>query len=131
MSCWFLECPGQSPAWSHYTMNVIHLRDIDGVPPAHIRVLGATHELILIALDPDRHPKVLKLSSWRPLRPLNVQEQIRLPDDRSAREMAEKAAQAVVNGLLPAEPPLAGTVEPWRTSLNKTAAHLRGEEHLP
>jgi hypothetical protein len=131
VSCWFLECPGQSPAWSRYTMNVIHLRDIENVPPAHIRVPRATHELILIALDPDRHPQPTKLSSWHPLRPLNVQEQIQLPSDQAAHELADKAAQAVVQGLLWAEPPLSGQVEPWRTMLIKLSAHLRGEEHAP
>jgi hypothetical protein len=35
------------------------------------------------------------------------------------------------HGILPAEPPLAGAVEPWRTCLLKSAAHQRGEVHAP
>jgi hypothetical protein len=129
VSCWFLECPGQSPAWSHYVMWVIHLRDLDDVPPAHIEIPGATHELVVAALDPDYNPKALRLSPWRFLRPLNVQEQVQLPNDETARKLASIAVQAVVNGTLPAEPALSGAVEPWRTSLIRTSAHLRGEEH--
>lgn len=132
VAAWFLDCPGQSPAWRHYALCVIHLRPIDGVLPAHIRVPGSTHEVSLFALNPEGRPIAADpAKTWHPLHPLNVMEQLQLPSDAAARELAQLAANAVVNGILPAEPPLSGAVEPWRTSMIKTAAHVRGEEHAP
>ena len=131
IAMWFLNCPGQSAAWDHYLLSIIHLRDIKDVPPAHIRVPGATHEVLLVALDPGQYPSPTKVDSWTMLRPINVEEQIHLPDDERAKELLHMSALAVVTGLLPAEPALSGAVEPWRTTLIRTSAHLRGEEHAP
>lgn len=131
VAVWYLHCPGQSPAWDRYILAVVHLRPIPGVRPAVVNVPHATHEVLVHALDPQRMPTALDPATWAPLRPLNVVEQLQLPDDDAAREVAALAARAVVDGVLPAEPPLSGQVEPWRTALLKTAAHLRGEEHAP
>jgi hypothetical protein len=129
VATWFLDCPGQSPAWRHYLLFVIHLRPIEGVRPAEIRVPHATHEVYLFALDPQPGPTPMDVKAWRFLRPQNVMEQVQLPHDEAASELAGLAAKAVVEGKLPAEPPLSGAKEPWRTSVLQTAAHLRGEEH--
>jgi len=131
LATWFLRCPGQSPAWDSYLLSIIHLRDLPGVPPAHVRVPGATHEVMLFALDPQPDPQPGKPNSWRFLHPQNVMEQVQLPDDQAAVELLAKCTEAVLAGVLPAEPPLSGAVEPWRTALIKTSAHLRGEEHAP
>lgn len=131
LGLWFLTCPGQSPGWENYVLSVIHLRPIDGVPPAHIRVAGATHEVMVVAIDPEYSPVPTDPSSWHFLWPLNVEEQVHLPNDQAAKQLIEDSARAVTIGVLPAEPGLAGAVEPWRTTLIKTAAHLRGETHAP
>ena len=127
LSTWILVCPGQSPAWDHYMLSLIHLRSIEGVRPAIIREPLATHEVIVLALE--GKPVITKPRTWRTLSPANVMEQIELPSDDLAVVLCAEAAQAVVNGILPAEPMLSGQREPWRTSMVKTAAHLRGEDH--
>ncbi len=131
LSTWFLNCPGQSPAWDNYLLSIIHLRPIEGVRPAVISVPKATHEVLLLAADPTTNPTAMDPDSWQFLFPHNVSEQIELPDDVTAVMLLEDCARAVVDGILPAEPALAGAVEPWRTVLIKTAAHARGEEHAP
>jgi len=132
VACWWLDCPGQSPAWRHYLLAVVHLRPIDGQEhDPVITVPGATHEVMVVALNPEANPDPEDTATWWFLRPHNVMEQIELPDDEAAIQLAEHAAHAVVKGVLWAEPPLSGQVEPWRTSILKTAAHLRGEEHAP
>lgn len=131
LATWFLRCPGQSPAWDRYLLSIIHLRDLPGVPPAEVRVPGATHEVLLFALDPEPDPQPTAPDSWRFLHPHNVMEQVQLPHDTAAIELLAKCAQAVLAGILPAEPMLAGAVEPWRTTLIRSAAHMRGEEHAP
>lgn len=130
---WLLDCPGQSPAWSLYMLAAVHLRSFPGESkPATIRVPRATHEFLVLALDPkfDATPDDLP-GTWRFLRPVNVCEQVELPDDETAAAVLYKCAQAVVDGVLPAEPMLSGAVEPWRSVLIKTAAHVRGEVHAP
>lgn len=129
VSLWFITAPGQSPAWDKYLLSVVHLRDVPDVPPAKVNVPGATHEVMLRALDPTKHPTPLNADTWKHLIPINFVEQVQLPDDAAAKELVELAAVAVVRGVLWAEAPLAGQTEPWRTSILKTAAHLRGEEH--
>lgn len=131
VTAWFLHCPGQSPAWEHYLLATVHLRPIEEVKPAVINVPGATHEVLLLALDPAKDPVPTDNLSWSYLRPYNLVEQVEVPDDDAARSLLRMCTQAVVDGVLWAEPPLSGQKEPWRTSLLKTAAHLRGEEHAP
>jgi hypothetical protein len=131
VSMWLLDCPGQSPAWHDYRLSIVHLRPITGTKPAAKRYSSSTHEVVLCALDSDKHPVPDDPATWELLSPLNVCEQIELPDDEAARSLLRSAAQAVVAGLLPAEPWMSGAVEPWRTSLLKTAAHYRGEAHAP
>jgi hypothetical protein len=129
VASWFLDCPGQSPAWRHYILNMIHLRPIEGVPAAKVTVVGATHELHLAALNPEAHPRPGRPQSWQRLTPLNALEQVRLPGDGEARDLAALAARAVVMGQLPAEPALSGATEPWHTVIATTAEHLRGVHH--
>lgn len=132
LACWWLDCPGQSPFWRYYMLAVVHLRPIEGQEHEPIITMPhATHELMVVALDPEPEPNPEDTKTWRYLRPTNVVEQVQLPDDQAAVHLLHHAAQAVVSGVLWAEPPLSGQVEPWRTSVLKTAAHLRGEEHAP
>lgn len=132
---WLLDCPGQSPAWSHYALMCVHLRPLAGESKsAHIRFPGATHEILLLALNPETNPSPSAddpPGSWDFLRPINLCEQVQLPGDAAAAELLAEAAQAVVDGILWAEPPLSGQKEPWRTCLIKSAAHARGEVHAP
>lgn len=131
VASWLLRCPGQSPAWEHYALDVVHLREVPGAPAPVVSVPGATHEVILAALDPELQPEPTNPVKWSRLHPLNAVEQVQLPDDDAAVGLLAMCAQAVVDGILPAEPPLSGQVEPWRSTLIKSAAHLRGEEHAP
>lgn len=128
---WFLHCPGQSPAWDCYGLSMIHLREIKGVPPAIIRLPHATHEILLMAYDPDANPVATDVRTWRKLTPINLMEQVQLPSDDAARELLASCALEVIRGNLWAEPPLSGQVEPWRTVLIKTSAHARSEVHAP
>ena len=77
VAMWFLDCPGQSPAWRHYHLAIIHLRPIEGVKPAVITEEGATHEVILAAMDPAKNPSPTDIETWSHLRPLNFVGQLR------------------------------------------------------
>jgi hypothetical protein len=135
VAAWFVNAPGQSPAWASYVLGVIHLRPIEGVRPADVRLPGATHEVLLYACEPAHGGRAAPVAAdpgtWRPMRPLNAVEQVELPDDDAAVELARLCALAIVHGDLPAEPALSGAREPWHTSMIRTSAHLRGEPHAP
>lgn len=129
---WLIDAPGQAPAWRHYLLSVIHLRDMPGAPPARIRIAGATHELILCALDPLGNPSIHDRESIRPLTPLNAEAQFMVPTDEQAVSLAEKAVRAICDGVLPAEPafPERGR-QIWQAVVMSTAEHMRtgGHEH--
>lgn len=120
---WFIDAPGQSPAWHHYGLSVIHLREIEGAKPPAIREQGATHEFLLVALDPAKNPDPMDPKTWSFLRPYNLCEQVTIADDLTANKILHACAAAVVDGRLWAEAPLSGQVEPWRATLRHWAAN--------
>ena len=127
LGAWFLQCPGQSPAWQHYHLSIIHLRPIDGVKPAVIKREGATHEIMLAALDPKDNPVPDDICSWHWLSPLNFVGQLELPSDENAKTVLEILAHAVADGFLWAEPLLSGQKEPWESQLRQLEAHAKGK----
>jgi len=133
---WLLTAPTYHPAWSQYLLMVVRLRDdVPGFPPPHRQFDGATHELLVIVLDPTRGPvNVLQLSDadfrYGFLEPVNHAHQFEATDGE-VEELADLAARAVVSGVLNPE---TGDAPDrirgqWLSSLTKTLAHLRGEEH--
>lgn len=102
---WLLDIPNVSPAWRHFYLSVIHLRDEPGDDPAVLEFPGATHELVLWALDhtqgePDRH----RPQEFRRMQPINVHLQFAADTDEQAVSVLQHVAQALVDGSLPVEP---------------------------
>lgn len=130
--CWIVTAPMYHPAWSQYALSVIRLADTPGVPPAVLRFPGATHELMVMALDPTRGPVTATTGQIGFLHPFNIVEQFEATDDEM-RDLASLLVQAVVQGLLDPETSNGPERirENWLTSAVKTLAHLRGEEHAP
>jgi len=140
---WLLTAPHAHPAWSQYLMPVVRLRDgIPGMPPPKRQFPGATHELIVIALDPEHGPYTpdnLRQRYMDPgnsqygrlpyLTPGNVAHQIEGSDD----EGRMLAAWGVTAGVLnPETSDAPGRIRgDWKASLVKTLAHIRGEGHAP
>ena len=127
VGAWFLTCPKQSPFWDHYLLAAVHLRPIPGGRPIQLKRPGATHEITLVALDPTYAPQPEVLATWNFLTPLNFNDQVILPGDIACLALLDDLAKAVTNGVLWAEPPLSGQLEPWQTIMQTTAAHHRGE----
>ena len=138
---WLITAPAYHPLWSQYQLCVVRLRDnLPGFPPPHHQFPGSTHELIVIALNPEHGPHTPESIAERYrdgkglpyLTPVNIAHQIE-GTDAEARELAAMAAWGVVNGHL--NPETADAPErirdEWKGSLVKTLAHIRGEEHAP
>ncbi len=132
VASWLLTAPAAHPVWTQYALVVVRLRDdVPGFPPPHRRFVGATHELLVLALNPDGGPytgaalaegKVLPY-----LMPPNLVEQFEATD-HEMQDLASLAAQAVAHGIL--NPDTDGRAA-WLPVLVKTLAHTRGEEHEP
>jgi hypothetical protein len=137
---WLLTAPQAHPLWSQYMLCVVRLRDgIPGFPPPERHFDGATHELLVVALNPERGTlKVADMERFQRtgrlpyLTPANIAHQTEGTDEEASR-LAELACTAVVNGWLWPETADAPERirEDWKASLVKTLAHIRGEVHAP
>lgn len=134
---WLITAPAYHPAWSQYLLAVVRLRDLPGWPPPKRQFPGATHELLVVTLDPRDGPydetvaaRYAERGDLPVLTPVNVAHQIEGTDGEAA-ELAQLAAWGVVNGHL--EPESSNGAERiragWKSSLVKTLAHIRNEAH--
>lgn len=130
VAAWLVYAPNQSPAWSHYLVSVVHLRDIPGAAPAKLQRPGMTHEFILVALDSQLWPTVNTPETIHHLRPVNAICQFQVDTDERATEIAELAARAIVDGHMPAEPPFQWQGQRlWQECIDRTAEHARSGGH--
>lgn len=138
---WLLTAPWAHPLWSQYNLAVVRLRDgIPGFAPPKRQFPGATHELLVVALNPEHGPQDVKrmqeyaaAGGGMPcLTPVNIAHQLEGTDEEAA-ELAEFAAAAVAHAALcpeTADAPEQVRAD-WKASLVKTLAHIRGEVHAP
>ena len=45
---WLVHAPGQSPAWEHYAVNVVHLRRGEGLPAGRAEVDLTTKSVCMV-----------------------------------------------------------------------------------
>lgn len=96
---WLLFCPGAHLAWSYWWLTLIHLRPIEGVPPAKITTPGAGWEVICCAQDPNDAPSPDDPKSLRMLQPIDWIVQFGdVADDARATEVAELVVKAIMRG---------------------------------
>ena len=95
---WIIKAPYAHPLWSYYVLAVVHLRPIDGMPDPIIRLKGATHEMFLFALDPEKPVALDKKPSL--LHPANFIAQFIAAHDMDAVRMIDETASDVVTGRL-------------------------------
>ena len=132
---WWLLTGPWHPLWTQFAICVVHLRDTPGLPPAELHYPGATHELLVMALDPSHVHTPEGLANSQPLhylRPLDFVHQFTATDDEM-RELARCLANACAAGQLTPSTDDNRTHyrEQWLTSCLRTLAHIRGEEHAP
>lgn len=125
-----VRAPGCHVFWSHWMVIVVHLRPIPGVKPAHVKREGATHELLILALNPEQPLPPLDASApgWRVhhLTPIDVAEQFVAANDAIAARICELAVLAIVDGV-------ASPDQDWRRwwslATQQTAQHFAAGVH--
>lgn len=136
LALWLLEGPFH-PAWNHWAISLIHLREEEGLPTPNIIVPNASHELMMIALDPEQPvPDVDFFEAngmWTDgltfLQPIDQQLQWADTTDEQAIGIAERCVQAIIDGY-------ASPDEDWRSwwevAVRGTLEHYRsGGTHWP
>lgn len=129
---WVVTSPGWTPWWSQWLIAAVRLQDdVPGFPPPKRHFDGATHEQMVVALDPQHGPydaaKIAAYSENPPVPivlPVSQVNQFIATDDE-IQDLCWFAAWAVINGALNPE----GSRVDWLTSMTKTLAHVRGEVH--
>lgn len=138
---WWLLTGTWHPLWPQFVISVVNLRDLPDRPPAKLHFPGATHELLVVALNPGdqrtptRHnPATLTAGGLRAvggfLQPVDAVHQF-TATDKEMTELADLAARACVDGILTPSTDDARTRlrEAWLSACVRTLAHIRGEEH--
>lgn len=71
VALWVVFAPWAHAYWSYYLIGAIHLRPMAKLKAPTIFLPGATHEIMIFALDPETVPDVVNSSKLRKLRPIN------------------------------------------------------------
>jgi hypothetical protein len=95
---WIVYAPYAHPAWHSYMIAGVSLRVHPNWQPPHIRKPGATHEILVVALNPE-HPTAIN-DHPRILTPLNFVAQLIETDDQAAAARIEATVQDVIDGVL-------------------------------
>lgn len=107
---WLIESRETGLPWWQFQLSVIHLRQIEGVRPPVLRSPEATHEVMVVAYDPDRPVTAdgRKTGVW--LQPINLSAQF-TSTDFHAIELAGHLSEKAIDGELHLEPmPSAATI---------------------
>lgn len=95
-----LHRPDAHPIWHTYMLSIVHLRPISEAPPAILRFSDSSHEIAILALDPDCSPYPHVARSVRPLMPPNLAHQIRGRTDQTALTLFGAFVTALSSGEL-------------------------------
>lgn len=134
LATWIVTAPIWHPLWSQYMIAVISLADFDGHEPAHRQFPEATHELTVLALNPDKGPHDAEtVSSANPapyMTPVNVVQQFVTTDER-AIQIGHSLTHAVIDGRLNPETGDAPEAirETWAMAISVTLDHYIDPTH--
>src|SRR5574340_355778 len=84
---WIVYGPSYHPLWDYYYIGCVFLKDIEGMPPAIIHLEGATHEVFVIALNPDHTPALN--DGLYMLTPINFSAQFISTDEEALKKMED------------------------------------------
>ena len=129
LTAWLINVPRAHPFWQWWTVNMIHLRDIPGVRPAHKQYASAEYEFMIAAINPEQcpNPDPDKVDEGYPfLHPLDVTEQFDGVSDAEAVRICEGAVRTI----------LAGEISPdqdyrswWHELIQNTVRHFKDGLH--
>jgi hypothetical protein len=125
--------------WRQWLVACVDLAPNNVHHPAALHFPGATHEVIIVAVNPD-HPVTPADTTaagfqLQFLTPINLAAQFEASDEEMRRVVAYMC-WSISEGHHTPEPPLSHGIDSewgqgWLASITKTLAHVRGEVHAP
>jgi len=97
---WFLDAPWCHPMWKQYYVSLIHLGHVEGLGAATVVVPGATHELLVFALDPQNQMDPTMLTPPKMLTPQNLGQQFQAESPEKAKATISALLKQVCHGTL-------------------------------
>lgn len=127
LDAFVVTAPRWHPLWSQYLLALITLSDMPGVGPAYREFEGATHQVIVMAMDPDHGPYTpgsFAENTVRYLLPGNIGHQFKATDEQ-ALDVVALCARAVCDGVLNPETADAPerTRAVWASAIQQTLDH--------
>jgi len=95
---YIVEAVWAHPLWKYYSVNCVSLKNIPGLSPAIIRMPGATHEIMVYALNPNYVPTIDDFIHI--LHPCNFAGQWYAASDEIAAQKVEETVKEIINGGL-------------------------------
>jgi hypothetical protein len=124
---WLVHAPHSHPWWPWYAVQAVHLRAVEGKPAAHLQFPGATHEWLVLALNPEE--PLPDIDRWgadgtppmRHLEPVDQCVQFIVADDEQASELVELTVRHILEGVS-CDQDFRGY---WQRAVATTAEHVR------
>jgi hypothetical protein len=98
VSSWIVQAPNAHPIWTYYWIGCVSLRDTADTPPARIILAGATHEVMVYAINPDHEPAIDEAPAL--LTPANFHGQFIAGDDTAAAAHVRETVVEILQGRL-------------------------------
>lgn len=137
LDIWLITAPQYHPLWSQYGLMVVSLDEsIPGFPPTLLHFTGATHEMLVVAINPDAegapftaeslNERLNNLRGVPHLTPVNHCHQFKASDEEILK-LAWQACYGVVNGVLNPETGDAPTKirQAWKSVLDETLVDIQ------
>lgn len=101
----YLLCaPSVHPLWSYYVAQLVHLRDVEGIPPAQKQREDVTHEIVVLALNRESPPKKDDIDTMKWLLPPNHVVQFSCDTDEKAAKILGEVVQQFIAGVIWLDP---------------------------
>lgn len=130
-----LVSEADSDTMDTFSLSMITLADIPGVPPAKKSFPWMTHELVVHTIDKSKISE-FRAPPWPTMSPHNIGVQFQVNSDAQAIELVDFIIKAIVDGVLPPEVQMyipkenkmmtaLPLYEVWQDTVRKTAEHIR------
>ncbi len=108
LDAWLINCPGRHPFWQWWTVSLVSLADIPGIGAAVKRETSMTHEIIVVALNPETFKPTDEWYDNRSrdrvgrhfMHPIDLSAQFEVGSDQDARDIAFLFVRALCDGYL-------------------------------
>ena len=129
MSTWLVNRPGAHPWWEWWTVTVVCLRDVKGLPAATRSYPEAAYEFQILTLNPEEFPNPdpdMVNDGFTYLEPPDVIEQFHGITDGQAEQLCSFAIRAIVEGDIS---PDEDFQEEWRALVREKVNEIRDGKH--